>query len=156
MALATIEADEAGASSVFVQIMGTLLKKLLVRFILVIFGHFESSDFRSGYGDDTYLLSACLVFVCFWVFFLVGGDYFTCILPIPCKRTVVRIYFFVFALSWQVFCTQSSTQMGFRLMPVRSWSAYFMSPRRSHWPLRHHAPHLARALYKHLYKSNSF
>ena len=31
MAVATIEADEAVASSVFVQIMGTPLKKLLAR-----------------------------------------------------------------------------------------------------------------------------
>ena len=46
MAVATIEADEAVASSVFVQIMGTSLKKLLVRSILVIFGHFASSDFK--------------------------------------------------------------------------------------------------------------
>ena len=46
MAVATIEADEAVASSVFVQIMGTSLKKLLVRVILVIFGHFASSDFK--------------------------------------------------------------------------------------------------------------
>ena len=50
MAVATIEADEAvassTASSVFVQIMGTSLKKLLVRVILVIFGHFASSDFK--------------------------------------------------------------------------------------------------------------
>ena len=43
MAVATIEAD---ASSVFVQIMGTALKKLLVRVIFVIFGHFASSDFK--------------------------------------------------------------------------------------------------------------
>ena len=43
MAVATIEADEA---SVFVQIMGTSLKNLLVRVILVIFGHFASSDFK--------------------------------------------------------------------------------------------------------------
>ena len=46
MAVATIEADEAVASSVFVQIMGTSLKKLLGRVILVIFGHFASSDFK--------------------------------------------------------------------------------------------------------------
>ena len=46
MAVATIEADEAVASSVFVQIMGTALKKLLVRVILIIFGHFASSDFK--------------------------------------------------------------------------------------------------------------
>ena len=46
MAVATIEADEAVASSVFVQIMGTPLKILLVRVILVIFGHFASSDFK--------------------------------------------------------------------------------------------------------------
>ena len=46
MAVATIEADEAVASSVFVQIMGTPLKKLLVRVILVIFRHFASSDFK--------------------------------------------------------------------------------------------------------------
>ena len=30
----------------FVQIMGTSLKNLLVRVILVIFGHFASSDFK--------------------------------------------------------------------------------------------------------------
>ena len=46
MAVATIEAHEAVASSVFVQIMGTALKKLLVRVILIIFGHFASSDFK--------------------------------------------------------------------------------------------------------------
>ena len=46
MAVATIEADEAVASSVFVQIMGTSLKKVLVRIILAIFGHFASSDFK--------------------------------------------------------------------------------------------------------------
>ena len=49
MAVATTEADEADeavAWSVFVQIMGTPLKKLLVRVILVIFGHFASSDFK--------------------------------------------------------------------------------------------------------------
>ena len=46
MAVATIEADKAVASSVFVQTMGTPLKKLLVRVILVIFGHFTSSDFK--------------------------------------------------------------------------------------------------------------
>ena len=46
MAVATIEEDKATASSVFVQIMGTSLKKLLVRVILVIFGHFASSDFK--------------------------------------------------------------------------------------------------------------
>ena len=46
MAVATIEADEAVASSVFVQIMGTALKKMLVRVILIIFGHFASSDFK--------------------------------------------------------------------------------------------------------------
>ena len=46
MAVATIEADKAVASSVFVQIMGTSLKKLLVRVILVIFGHSSSSDFK--------------------------------------------------------------------------------------------------------------
>ena len=46
MAVATIEADEAVASSVFVQIMGTPLKKLLDRVILVIFGNFASSDFK--------------------------------------------------------------------------------------------------------------
>ena len=46
MAVASIEADEAVASSVFVQIMGTALKKLLVRVILIIFGHFASSDFK--------------------------------------------------------------------------------------------------------------
>ena len=46
MAVATIEADEAVASSVFVQIMGTSLKKMLVRVILVNFGHFASSDFK--------------------------------------------------------------------------------------------------------------
>ena len=46
MAVATIEADEAVASSVFVQIMGTSLKKLLVRVNLVIFGHFASCDFK--------------------------------------------------------------------------------------------------------------
>ena len=46
MAVATIEADEAVASSVFVQIMGTSLKNLLVRVILVIFGHFALSDFK--------------------------------------------------------------------------------------------------------------
>ena len=46
MAVATIEADEAVASSVFVQIMGISLKKLLVRVTLVIFGHFASSDFE--------------------------------------------------------------------------------------------------------------
>ena len=46
MAVATIEADEAVASSVFVQIMGTPLKKLLARVILVIFRHFASSDFK--------------------------------------------------------------------------------------------------------------
>ena len=45
MAVAT-EADEAVAWSVFVEIMGTSLKKLLVRVILVIFGHFASSDFK--------------------------------------------------------------------------------------------------------------
>ena len=46
MAVATIEADEAVASSVFVQIMGTPLKKLLVGVTSVIFGHFASSDFK--------------------------------------------------------------------------------------------------------------
>ena len=46
MAVATTEADEATASSVFVQVMGTPLKKLLVGVILVIFGHFTSSDFK--------------------------------------------------------------------------------------------------------------
>ena len=46
IAVATVEADEAVASSVFVQIMGTSLKKLLVRVILVSFGHFASSDFK--------------------------------------------------------------------------------------------------------------
>ena len=46
MAVATIEADEAVASSVFVQIMGTSLKKLLVRIIFRVFGHFASSDFK--------------------------------------------------------------------------------------------------------------
>ena len=46
MAVATIEADEAVASSVFVLIMGTSLKKLLVKVILVIFGNFASSDFN--------------------------------------------------------------------------------------------------------------
>ena len=46
MAVATIEADEAVASFDFVQIMGTPLKKLLVRVILVIFSHFASSDFK--------------------------------------------------------------------------------------------------------------
>ena len=46
MAVATTEADMAVASSVFVQIMGTSLKELLVRVILVIFGHFASSDFK--------------------------------------------------------------------------------------------------------------
>ena len=46
MAVATIEADEAVASSVFVQIVGTPLKKLLVRVILFILGHFASSDFK--------------------------------------------------------------------------------------------------------------
>ena len=43
MAVATTEADER---SVFVKIMGTSLKKLLVSVILVIFGHFASSDFK--------------------------------------------------------------------------------------------------------------
>ena len=52
MAVATIEADEAVASSVFVQIMGTSVKKLMISVILVIFGHFTSSDLRSGYGDE--------------------------------------------------------------------------------------------------------
>ena len=55
MAVATIEADEAVASSVFVQVMGTPIKKLLVRVILVIFGHFWSLHLvrflRFGYGD---------------------------------------------------------------------------------------------------------
>ena len=47
MAVATTEVDEAVASSVFfVQIMGIPFKKLLVRVILVIFGHFASSDFK--------------------------------------------------------------------------------------------------------------
>ena len=46
MAVATTEADEAVASSVFVQIMGIPLKKLLAGVILVIFGHFASSDFK--------------------------------------------------------------------------------------------------------------
>ena len=46
MTVATIDADEAVASSVFVQIMGTSLNKLLVRVIMVIFGHFASSDFK--------------------------------------------------------------------------------------------------------------
>ena len=48
MAIATTEADEAVASSVFVQIMGTSLKKLLVRVILVISPRLI---LRSGYGD---------------------------------------------------------------------------------------------------------
>ena len=44
----TTEADEAVESSVFVQIMGLdlPLKKLLVGVILLIFGHFASSDFK--------------------------------------------------------------------------------------------------------------
>ena len=46
MAVATTEADEAVASSVFVQIMGIPLKKLLAGVILVIFGHLASSDFK--------------------------------------------------------------------------------------------------------------
>ena len=46
MAVATTETDEAIASSVFVQIMDTPLKKLLAMVILVIFGHFASSDFK--------------------------------------------------------------------------------------------------------------
>ena len=46
IAVATTEADEAIASSVFVQIMGMPLKKLLVGVILIIFGHFASSDFK--------------------------------------------------------------------------------------------------------------
>ena len=40
IAVATTEADEAIASSVFVQIMVYPLKKLLVEVILIIFGHF--------------------------------------------------------------------------------------------------------------------
>ena len=46
MAVATTEADEAIASSVFVQIMGIPLKKLLAGVISVIFGHFASLDFK--------------------------------------------------------------------------------------------------------------
>ena len=46
IAVATTEADEAIASSIFVQIMGIPLKKLLVGVILIIFGHFASSDFK--------------------------------------------------------------------------------------------------------------
>ena len=46
MAVATTEADEAVALSVFVQIMGKPLKKMLFGVILVIFGHFSSSDFK--------------------------------------------------------------------------------------------------------------
>ena len=42
VAVATTEAEEVDASSVFVQIMGIPLKKLLVGVILVIFGHFAS------------------------------------------------------------------------------------------------------------------
>ena len=46
MAVATIEADKAVASSVFVQIMSISIKNLLVRVVLVIFGHFASSEFK--------------------------------------------------------------------------------------------------------------
>ena len=46
MAVATTEADEAVASSVFVQIMGIPLKTLSVGVIFVIFGDFASSDFK--------------------------------------------------------------------------------------------------------------
>ena len=46
MAVATIEADEAVALSVFVLIMGIPLKKLLVGVILDSFGHFASSNFK--------------------------------------------------------------------------------------------------------------
>ena len=50
MAVATIEADEAVALSVFVQIMGTPLKKLLVRVILVIFGSGVCLGLKVGTG----------------------------------------------------------------------------------------------------------
>ena len=49
MAVATLEADEATALSglvCFVQFMGIPLKKLLAGVIVVIFGHFASSDFK--------------------------------------------------------------------------------------------------------------
>ena len=67
MAVATTEADEAIASSVFFQIMGIPLKKLLAGVILVIFGHFASSDFKVWLRSCSYVTSGFVTLIYFHV-----------------------------------------------------------------------------------------